>query len=598
MQLPAFTIPVFNTFPGSLLPRLLLIGVLVVAGGGTPLQAAEGVQGAKPELVIEGLAGGQGENVRSLLQLAAEPCDAPSWRLRRLFQLADADIAEALRPFGYYAPRVEKHFAAGPPCWSARFSIDAGPRLHWTRVDIQVLGEAVGEPAFAELLERVRPRVGAPLNHADYESAKAEILLLAAKLGYRDGRFSSHQLRVDPQAGTAEAILHFDSGPRYRFGDVHFDQDAFAPDFVRRYSAITPGDVYEAATVTRLQRDLLDSGLFATVDVRPEYGPNEAKQVPVEVRLLPRKRHAYLIGLGYSTDEGPRARLGYENRRINRRGHTGEVALRASPVRSNLDFSYSIPLRQPQVERLSLQAGYQEERIDDTTSDLYKLGIRHIRRRPGGLVQTLFVEVNDERFTVGTDSGSTTLVMPGASWDWRSGDNLLYPLRGWRLGVEVKAASTFLLSDVDFFRSYLRMKRIEPFLGGRLIGRGELGYSLVGEFSDLPASQRFFAGGDNSVRGYGYHGLGPRDVNGDVVGGRHLLTASLEYDRPITAAWDVAVFADTGDAFDGTSVELHQAIGVGVRWRSPVGPIRLDLAHPLEKDQGVIRLHFSLGPDL
>lgn len=188
--------------------------------------------------------------------------------------------------------------------------------------------------------------------------------------------------------------------------------------------------------------------------------------------------------------------------------------------------------------------------------------------------------------------------MPGVSWDWRSADNMVYPKRGWRMELELKAASMALLSDVDFLRSYLRLKGIESLLGGRLIGRSELGTSLVSDFSELPVSQRFFAGGDNSVRGYGYRSLGPLDVNGDVLGGRHLLTASIEYERPVSGAWSVAVFADTGDAFDDAQINLHHAVGIGVRWRSPLGPIRLDLAHPLDKGEDAIRFHFSLGPDL
>ncbi|WP_172597664.1 autotransporter assembly complex protein TamA [Sulfuriflexus mobilis] len=580
------------------LQGFLVAGVLAVFGGIAPLLAAEATQGGVPKVVIDGLEDKAAENVRAILRLAAEPCDAPSWRLRRLFQAADGDIKEALWPFGYYAPRAVKGFSAGEPCWSAHFTIDPGPRLHWSRIDIQLHGEAASDLVFTKLLSELQPKVGEPINHADYEAIKAEILLVAAKRGYRDGHFTTHALRLDPQAETAEAILYYDSGPRYRFGEVHFDQDAFDPAFVQRFSQSLSGEFYEAAAVGRLQRSLMDSGLFSTVDVKPDFGPNPEKQVPVNVRLVPRKRHAYLAGIGLTTDEGPRLRLGYENRRFNSRGHSGEAALRASSVRSNLDFSYNIPLRNPQTERLSLQAGYQEEHVEDTDSELYKASVRHIRHRSAGLVQTVFLEINEERFTAGDDKGNSTLLMPGVSWDWSSGDDLIYPKRGWRLGLEVKGGSKALLSDVDFLRGYLRMKRIIPFFDGRLIGRGELGYSLIDDFNELPPSQRFFAGGDNSVRGYGYRELAPRDANDNVVGGRHLLTASIEYDQPIAEKWSLAVFADTGDAFDNTGIQLHHAIGVGVRWRSPVGPIRLDLAHPLDEDQGTIRLHFSLGPDL
>jgi translocation and assembly module TamA len=581
---------------GRLFYRPLFALVLAVLSA--PLPAAEDTAGKMPELAIDGVEGKPLENVRASMRLAAEPCDAPRWRLRRLFEVADEDIKKALRPFGYYAPRVASEFSKGEACWSARFSIDIGAQVHWSRVDIELRGEVENDPAFKKLLTRVQPNVGDPLDHAVYETVKAELLLLAAARGYRDGEFTTSQLRVDAGAGTAEAILHFDSGPRYRFGEVNFEQDAFDPEFIQRFNDISAGDFYDAAAVIRLQRDLMDSNLFTVVEVKPDYGPNNAKRVPVHVRLVPRKQHAYLVGAGITTDEGPRLRLGYENRRVNRRGHTWEAALRASSVRGNLDFTYNIPLRDPRSEQLSLQAGYQEEHDDDRDSELYKLGVRHMRRHRDGLLQTLFLEAINESFEAGTDSGQSTLFMPGVSWDMRSAGKSVAPKRGWRLELELKAASEALLSDVDFLRGYVRMKGIESLLGGRLIGRGELGFSLVGDFDELPVSQRFYAGGDNSVRGYGYRSLGPLDVNGDVLGGSNLLTASIEYERPVSGPWSVAVFADTGNAFDDTEIDLHHAVGIGVRWRSPVGPIRLDLAHPLDKDEDAIRIHFSLGPDL
>jgi translocation and assembly module TamA len=267
-------------------------------------------------------------------------------------------------------------------------------------------------------------------------------------------------------------------------------------------------------------------------------------------------------------------------------------------VRSNLDFSYNIPLSNPRTEKLSFQAGYQEEHVEDTDSESYKIGVRHIRNSDQGWLRTLFLEALQERYTAGAERGESTLLMPGVSWDRRSGDDPVSPRRGWRLSLELRGASKALLSDLDFFRVHGSAKGILPLGKGRVLGRTELGYSLVGGFSDLPPSQRFFAGGDNSVRGYGYHQLGPEDASGKVVGGRHVVTASIEYEHPVVDKWSAALFVDTGDAFNGSRIRLHNAVGVGARWRSPVGPIRVDLAHPLDKGEDVIRIHFSLGPDL
>ena len=576
----------------------VMLALLVSLGLAAPSFAAEADKQAKPEIVIDGIDGELADNVRSNLRLAAQACDAPIWRIRRLFETSDSDIEAALRPFGYYTPKIVKHYTRGKSCWSAQFTVDAGTRLRWTRVDVQVDGEAASDPAFRALIAANKLKVGEPVSHVDYEDLKSEILLLAAKRGYRDGRLSVHELRVDPRAGTAEALLHYASGPRYRFGEVRFQQDVFDPDFVKRYSQIHAGDYYDVSAIAQLQRDLMDSGLFTLADVKPELAATQDKRVALDVRLVPRKRQAYLAGIGVTTDEGPRLRLSYENRRLNRWGHTGEASLRLSSVRSNLDFSYNIPLTDPRTERLSLQAGYQSEHIDDTDSESYKASVRHIRRRADGWVQTLFVEALKERFSTGGERGDSMLLIPGISWDRRSADDPVSPQRGWRLAMELRGASKALLSDADFVRGHVSAKGILPFGSGRLLGRSELGYSLVGGFSDLPPSQRFFAGGDNSVRGYGYHELGPTDASGLVVGGRNIVTASIEYEHPIVDKWSAALFADTGNAFNGMDLNLHHAVGVGVRWRSPVGPVRLDLAHPLDKGADPFRIHFSLGPDL
>jgi translocation and assembly module TamA len=577
----------------------LLAGLVLCLASGLALAAADDpAPAADSRLRVEGVEGQLADNLRLVLRLASEPCDAPRWRVRRLFAGVEPEVVQALRPFGYYTPQVHKQLEFRDGCWFALLRITPGERVRWTRVELSITGEAADDAAFQQPLQQARPAAGAPLLHADYEALKAQLLLLAAQRGYREGRFTRHQLLVDPARHSAEAVLHYDSGPRYRFGEVQVQQTAFAPDLITRYIHIQPGDVYDATEVARLQRTLLDSGLFSVVEVSPRFGTRADRRVPLDVRLEARKRHAYSVGLGASTDEGPRMRLGYENRRLNERGHSATAMLRLSAPRSGLDLAYNIPLRDPSNERLSLLAGYQNEEIDNNQSEIFKTGVRYSRRHSENLLETWFVEASQERFSIGEDSGSSRLIMPGTAWDWSRGDDPIYPRRAWRVAVELRGAARVLASDVDFVRAQLSAKRILPIGDNRLIARGEIGQSLVAGFDELPASQRFFAGGDNSVRGYGYRELGPRDASGQVIGGQRLLVGSLELERPIRDGWSMAVFADSGDAFNGRDLQLHHAVGVGVRWRSPVGPVRVDLAHPLDDDAAAVRLHFSLGPDL
>lgn len=580
--------------PWRRLPGLLLMLGAALASPAIPAQVQADVRGVR----IQGLSGEMLDNVRLNLRLAAEECSAPRWRVRRLYAQVETEIAEAMHPFGFYAPRVRKQLEFGADCWFALLRVEPGDRVHWSAVDLQISGDAADDPAFLEPVNRARPLPGAPLRHADYEALKAKVLLQAAERGYRDGRFIRQELRVNPAKLGAEAVLHYDSGGRYRFGEIDIEQSAFAPELIARYIQISPGDPYDAVEIARLQRTLLDTGLFRGVEVIPGFGSNADRRVPVAIRLTPRRRHAYSAGIGASTDEGARLRLGYENRRLNRRGHSGDVLLRLSQVRYGVDLAYRIPMREPTNERLNLLAGYQHEDIDGNISDSYKAGVRYTHQRWKHLFETWSLEASQEQFRLGEDIGSSRLIMPGVIWDWGRGDDPIYPRDAWRLTLDLRGTSEALASDVDFLRAHLRVKRILSFGDTRLIARGELGSSLVSQFDELPASQRFFAGGDTSVRGYGYQTLGPRDATGQVVGGDRLLVASIEFDRPVRDRWSLAVFADTGNAFTGSDFTLHRSIGVGVRWHSPVGPVRVDLAHPLDDDASAIRLHLSVGPDL
>ena len=155
------------------------------------------------------------------------------------------------------------------------------------------------------------------------------------------------------------------------------------------------------------------------------------------------------------------------------------------------------------------------------------------------------------------------------------------------------------MSDVSFLQAVVRGKYIRP-LGadGRVLVRADLGTSLVSAFDQLPASVRFFTGGDTSVRGYELESIGPRNEEGDVIGGKNLAVGSIEYEHRIKDKWSVAAFVDAGDAFDTELPELRIGAGAGVRWQSPIGPVRVDLAHGFQEPGDLIRLHLIIGPDL
>lgn len=571
--------------------RILPRALLWLALGSSMAGATE------PSIDFTGVSGDLQENLRAGLSLTTEPCSAPEWRIKRLFRRADEELDRAARALGYYRIKLEKSLQFKQACWQASFNIEPGEPTRLNQVTIRIEGDAQDDPAFIKLLKETPVRPGSQVHHGHYETLKGEIESLAVERGYFDGRFIRRELKVEPATDQASVMLHYLSGRRYHIGTLTLDQETYDPKLLARYLKINAGDPYDAAALTATHRALADSGYFELVSVKPDYAGAVDGRIDIRIELEPIKRTAYRVGIGAATDTGPRLSLAYDRRRINRFGHRLQSKLTLSSVDSSLGVEYLIPMQRPHIDQLSIRAGYRELDTGTTTSDTTTIGLRALGMR-GGWNETRYIDWVSEESLIGGETTSATLLVPGVSWARTKADQRMRPRQGSRLNLELRGAHESLFSDASFAQLLASGKWIRPLGKGRLLLRADTGVTFASTFTDLPASYRFFAGGDQSVRGYEYQSLGPRDANGDVVGGRYLLSTSLEYEYPIKGAWSAALFVDAGNAFDGWSDELKQSAGIGLRWRSPVGPIRLDLAIPQDQSRDSFRIHFSMGPDL
>ena len=286
----------------------------------------------------------------------------------------------------------------------------------------------------------------------------------------------------------------------------------------------------------------------------------------------------------------------YENRRLNRLGHflTSELAL--SPVLSTAAVEYNVPLNNSVSDFFSFGGGLKREDTNSFKTLSAMLSGRLKHALDSGWKQTLSLDLSYEDFLIGSNTTKTLLLVPGGSWLKSVSDNALRPTQGYRAKFDASGSYQNPLSNVSFLQTALSAVWMHPLpWNSKFIGRTELGATLVDQFDKLPTSYRFYAGGINSIRGYAYKELGPKDNQGNVIGGKFLTVLSLEYEKAVFDDWGVSVFVDSGNAFNLGNVLLKTGAGLGVRWYSPFGPVRIDFAIPLNDSTPSFQVHFAAG---
>lgn len=563
--------------------------------------------GAKVKVEVEGVENELKENVMALLSIAsARKNDPTPSEIQTYHKRADEEIRTALEPFGYYQPEIEGTLTnTQKDHFTARYVISPGEPLRVSSVALQLSGESADRQPFVRLSNEFPLRAGDVLDHRKYERGKASFIRAASDSGYFEAKFDTSEIRILlPEAradillpeARADILLYFDTGPRFSFGEVTFEQDVVDERLLLNLVKFEPGEPYRQYKVAYLQQGLLSSPYFGRVEVVPRPDLAEDGRVPIIVELGPRKTQRYEIGAGYVTDTGPRVKFSMELRRLNRRGQTLETGVDASFVEQSWHAKYTIPPLYPRRSVYSIFTGYAHISTSTSESNKFVGGVNRSLKRVSWL-ENLSLAWEWEDYTVGSDTSTSQLLIPGASLAWKQADDDIVPWRGMSLRLEARGAYKELLADESFLQLAMATKLIHGFKSRyRFLGRAEVGHTVTDAFRRLPPSIRFFTGGDQSVRGYEYLSLGPLDENGLVIGGDVLVTASAEVEMRIVGKWAIAAFYDVGNAMNDWNDPLERGVGMGLRWKSPVGPFRLDVAHAVDRDRN--RVHLWLGPDL
>lgn len=518
---------------------------------------------------------------------------------------ADAAPADAAA-----APR-----ASSPPI-TVTLTIDKGEPVKVRRSDIAILGAGSDDRYLNQDLAAFKPGQGQVFEHPVYEASKTKISRRLAERGYFDADFTSRRVAVTRAEHAADIDLVWTSGQRYDMGPITFEQTPkriIRDSLLERLVYWEQGSYYHQRKLDTFRESLARLDYFSSIDIEPQPDKAVDGQVPVKVTLTPAKRSIYTAGLSYGTDSGAGVRLGMERRYLNDRGHKALAQIDFAQRRKTATLQYRIPA----FAWLDGWYTFSLQGADEQTDYIDSRRIELVASRSGKINQHwtataslhglrerwAYADEDDNDPTTPVDYRTATFLYPSLRAEYIDADDRLYPRNGISATGLLRGGLQGAGSDADFLQAQV-LGRWYKGLGARsrLIARGELGHTFTNALVDLPPSLRFYAGGDRSVRGYEYREVGPRIAAAPgrkafALGAKNVVTGSVEYEQYFNDSWGAAVFVDSGSAFDD-SPDMRTGVGVGVRWRSPVGPLRVDIARGLDNPDSGFQLYINIGADL
>ncbi|MEZ8818961.1 MULTISPECIES: autotransporter assembly complex family protein [unclassified Vibrio] len=550
---------------------------------------------ADVSLEIKGLDGALEDNVDAYL--SAIPEEEYSVSLRFQSRL-ESMIKEALNALGYYHPKIT--FTHSEDDTEMTVTVEPGEPVVIYTSDIVLTGEAKDDPDFLALIAKSSLSKGSTLNHGNYDSLKSSIRNLGLAKGYFDGAYDLSKLEVVPELNRAYVRLHYNSGIRYHFGTTQVTGSQIEEDKVQSLKPFEDGEPYSITKVGEYNQNLSNTDWFSSVFVEPDLSQlGEGREIPMKVSLAPQARNQIETGIGVSTDLGVKGTLKWKKPWVNEQGHSFNSSLSISKPEQTITATYKIPLDDVLNDYYQVKYGMKNLDNRDTKSLESNLALERYWRLDNGWQRTVFIRYLVENYEQGLQDDLAQFVLPGISFSRTRTRGGSMPMWGDKQTIMVEAGDDTLLSETKVVRFQGQTAWIRSIGDNhRGLTRLQFGGNFADEFDKLSPSLRFFAGGDNSIRGYGYESISPRDESGALTGAKFIATSSFEYQYRLVGNWWGAAFYDIGDAFNDKP-EWKHGTGVGVRWASPVGPVSLDFAWGLDAEKGdEFQLHFSLGPEL
>lgn len=553
-----------------------------------PVYAIEVVYSGLDDSIVETL------NEEPALKDLDEIPDSASPGFSRKLEIASEAARKVLRYHGFYNAVLKAEVREQ----TVEFIVDTGEPVTIGRIDLDA-----GTPAGLTRLEKqFTLKRGAPFNHRDYEEAKTRVMQSFLRDGFLKARFRKTQVEILPGNRTAEIRLQLAEGPRFRFGPVVIEgMSEYPKDFYRQWKSFETGEYFSQAKLLQFYRGVQASGLFESIsiDASPERAIGDRVPVILKVKAYP--PYSLTTALGYATDFGPRVRLDLKRYNVLGEGHTLSADIVVDTRQQFLRGNYAIPVTDRANRAYSVFSTLQNRFLPDDEQRLFNFGFEYHASFGRQGDYRAGAAYNFEGFTDRTQNRTIGKYFDVESHrSWLFLDDNTDPSSGFSLDISGKGVAEPLLSDFSALRLEGNGAAYEAYFDKliRLRSRLQLGYLFASKDPiDLPNSLRFFAGGVRSVRGYRYQNLAPKNPRtGEIVGGKAILTTSVEAEIRVYDDFGWVAYSDFGGATDDWSTrDLGFSLGTGIRWHSPIGPMDLSVAFPLRNSTETFRLVITVG---
>lgn len=546
---------------------------------------------------VHGISGDLLENVRNELSGMNE---ISSKRANLFVREIRDKVQKVMHALGYYHPKIELTLPTEDDVKKIiSVEIEPGKPLFIRDCAVDILGEGAFYSSFFRIIEQSGVKSYSILNHGQYENLKNMLRSNAMSLGFFDAKLVTSRIIVYEDENVADIELVYDTGKRYSYGKLITDdktQELLYP--VQNLYTLTEGKPFASEEMKSYSSSLNQTGFYSSIDVRPRVNLKKDYQVPVEVKLEKQKENIIKLGIGYSTDEQARLLLSWDKPMLNRYGHSLRTYARTSVVKQDAQILYKIPRDNPNLDYYYVKLAQIHTDINDTLSDLSHGSFHYVSNTKGSWGRDISLSLEYEDYEQGSERGYSLNLMPGIMLSRYENSGGIDPHTGYSFRFEMTGGLS-AVTDYDFLRINAELKGImSPTPDSRLYVRGQYGAILGSDARRVPPSKRFFAGGIKTIRGYGYLDEAPSN-SGGLSGGIYMATGTTEFQFPSGfSSGRIAVFLDAGFVSNSmrTNVKWLFGPGIGYRYISKYGTLRVDVAYGCQNDAGV-RLHVAFGPE-